>query len=101
MIQTAVNRVVEVDKPETVFIFGSLAWGSPGEGSELNLLVVVDHSEEKPYKRILKGLKSLRGVQIPMDILVYPHPEFEDMAKDRTSLCYKIQQEGIKAYEAA
>lgn len=100
LIQTAVNRLVEAYEPEAIFIFGSLAWGSPEEGSDLDVLVVVDHSEEKPYERILKGLKSLRGLRIPKDILVYTRSEFENMAKNRASLCYKIQQEGIKAYEA-
>jgi hypothetical protein len=53
------------------------------------------------YKRILRGLKSLRGLKIPKDILVYTKTEFEEMAKHRASLCYKIKHEGIKAYEAA
>ncbi|MCP5101931.1 MAG: nucleotidyltransferase domain-containing protein [bacterium] len=101
LIQTAVNRLVETYEPETIFIFGSVAWGKPDEGSDLDLLVVVDHSEENPYKRILKGLKSLRGLRIPKDILVYTRSEFESLAEDRASLCYKIKREGIKAYEAA
>lgn len=101
LIQTVVNRLVETYQPEAIFIFGSFAWGKPNEGSDLDLLVVVGQSEEKPYKRILKGLKSLRGLRIPKDILVYTQSEFEEMAKERASLCYKIKQEGIKAYEAA
>ena len=101
LIQTVVNRLVETYQPKTIFIFGSLAWGKPDEGSDLDLLVVVGHSEEKPYNRILKGLKSLRGLRIPKDILVYTQSEFEEMATERASLCYKIKQEGIKAYEAA
>ncbi len=101
LIQLAVKKLVEVYDPHAVFIFGSFAWGKPGPGSDLDLLVVVEHSEETPYHRILKGLKSLRGLKIPRDILVYTKREFEDLAKDRASLCYKIKHEGIKAYEVA
>jgi uncharacterized protein len=101
LIQTVVNRLVETYQPKTIFIFGSFAWGKSDEGSDLDLLVVVGHSEETPYKRILKGLKSLRGLRVPKDILVYTQSEFEEMANERASLCYKIKQEGIKAYEAA
>lgn len=101
LIQTVVNRLVETYQPKAIFIFGSSAWGTPDEGSDLDLLVVVGHSAETPYKRILKGLKSLRGLRVPKDILVYTQSEFEEMAKERASLCYKIKEEGIKAYEAA
>ena len=101
LIRLAVNKLVEAYDPQAVFIFGSFAWGKPGPGSDLDLLVVVEHSEETLYKRILKGLKSLRGLKIPRDVLVYTRDEFETLAKDRASLCYKIKHEGIKAYEAA
>lgn len=101
VIRLAVSKLVEVYNPETIFIYGSQAWGKPDENSDLDLLVVVDHSEEKPYKRILKGLKSLRGLRIPKDLTVYTRTEFEDLARDRASLCYKIKREGIKAYEIA
>jgi predicted nucleotidyltransferase len=101
LIQLTVKKLVEIYDPETIFIYGSQAWGQPGEGSDLDLLIVVDHSEEKPYKRILNGLKSLRGLKIPKDLLVYTRAEFEELAKDKASLCFKIKREGIKAYEAA
>lgn len=101
IIQTAVKRLVEAYHPAAVFIYGSFAWGTPHPSSDLDLLVIVDHSEEKPYKRILKGLKSLRGLRIPKDLLVYTKAEFEDLAQNRASLCYKVKHEGIKAYEAA
>jgi len=101
VIRLAVNKLVEVYKPETIFIFGSYAWGNPDPGSDLDLLIIVDHSDDKPYKRILKGIKSLKGLKIPKDILVYTRTEFEKLANNRSTLCYKIAHEGIKAYEAA
>jgi predicted nucleotidyltransferase len=61
LIELAVKKLAEVYEPATIFIYGSFAWGKPGAGSDLDLLVVVNQSEEKPYKRILRGLKSLRG----------------------------------------
>lgn len=100
-IQLAVDKLVDTYQPESVFVFGSFAWGEPDEESDLDLLVVIKRSEEKPYKRILKGLRSLRDLKIPKDILVYTVAEFEDLAKDRSTLCHKIKNEGIKAYEAA
>jgi uncharacterized protein len=101
LIRLAVKKLVDAYSPETIFIFGSHAWGKPEPGSDLDLLIIVNQSEEKPYKRILRGLKSLRGLKVPKDILVYTRTEFEDMARNKASLCYKIMREGIKAYEAS
>lgn len=101
LIQSAVKRLVEAYDPLNVFVFGSYAWGHPQPGSDLDLLVVVEQSQEKPYKRVLKGLKSLRGLEVPRDLLVYTRDEFEELSSNRASLCFKIKNEGIKAYEAA
>jgi len=99
MVQKMLKRLVEVYQPQTIFIYGSMAWGTPHQHSDIDLLIIVDHSDETPYNRILKGTKALRGLRVPKDILVYTRAEFEEMAGDRASLCYKIKQEGIKAYE--
>lgn len=98
-VQQVVRRLVDVYQPLVIFIFGSMAWGKPSGHSDLDILIIVDHSDEPPYKRILKGLKSLRGLKIPKDLLVYTREEFEEMAVEKASLCYKIKHEGIRAYE--
>jgi predicted nucleotidyltransferase len=77
LVEDIVNRLVKVFNPEIIFLFGSYAWGKPDNNSDIDILVVVNHSEEKPHKRILKGLKSLRGLKIPKDIIVYTKEEFE------------------------
>ncbi len=101
VIQKAIDRLVEVYDPAVIFVFGSFAWGTPDDDSDLDLLIVVEHSIEKPYQRSRKGIRSLRELRIPKDILVYTKSEFDTLSKDRASLCYKVKQEGIKAYEAA
>jgi predicted nucleotidyltransferase len=63
LIQLAVKRLAAVYDPIAIFIFGSFAWGKPGDGSDLDLLIVVDQSEEKPYKRILKGFIQNRNLK--------------------------------------
>lgn len=101
VIQTVLSRLIEEYKPEAIFIFGSHAWGQPNPDSDLDLLVILSQSDEKPYKRVIRGLKVLRGLNISKDLLVYTRDEFEEMRRNKGSLCYKIMHEGIKAYEAA
>lgn len=100
MIEIAKNRLVKAYHPKEVYLFGSFAWGDADEQSNLDLLIIVDKSDEKPYKRTRKGIEALTGLNIAKDILVYTKEEFERLASDISTLCYKIKKEGIKLYEA-
>lgn len=99
IIETVKERLIKAYNPRTVYLFGSFAWGKPDEDSDLDLLVVVDKSDEKPYKRLFKGIDALTGLGIAKDILVYTRAEFEELASDVSTLCYKIKREGVKLYE--
>ena len=101
LIETVKSRLINAYNPEMIYIFGSYAWGNPDEQSDIDILVVVEKSDEKPYKRPVKGIRSLRGMKIPKDIIVYTIKEFEELSSDVSSLCYKVKKEGIKLYEAA
>ncbi len=101
IIEVVKNRLAEVYKPKEIYLFGSYAWGTPGQQSDLDLLVVVNTSDEKPYKRARKGIESLKGLKIAKDIIVYTADEFEELARDVSTLCHKIKKEGIKLYGAA
>lgn len=101
LIQNVKERLIKTYNPKEIYLFGSYAWGNTDSQSDIDMLVVVDTSEEKPYKRALKGIRSLKGLKIAKDILVYTKDEFERLAGDISTLCYKIKHEGIKLYEAA
>jgi predicted nucleotidyltransferase len=100
IIETVKDRLIKAYNPRAVYLFGSFAWGKPDDQSDLDLLVVIDSSDEKPYKRLFKGIDALTGLRIAKDILVYTRAEFEELASDVSTLCYKIKREGVKLYEA-
>lgn len=95
------QKLVEAYRPKAVYLFGSYAWGRPDEGSDLDLLVVIEHSGEKTYQRLKPAYVALRGLGVPKDILVYTVREFEEQAREPSTLVYKIKREGVKLYEAA
>lgn len=94
------DRLIEIYSPIAIYLFGSRVWGIPDENSDFDILIIVEKSEEKPYQRIIKGLKALRGLKIAKDILVYTKDEFENLTSDVSTLCYKVKNEGVKLYEA-
>jgi predicted nucleotidyltransferase len=95
------SRLIEAYQPEEIYIFGSYAWGNPDEHSDIDLLVIVNETSEKPYKRPIKGLRALRGLKISKNIVVYTKDEFNAQSKELSSLCHQIKEKGVKLYEAA
>ena len=99
-IDESINRLVRAYQPEEIYLFGSYAWGEPTEDSDLDILIVVSESDDKFYKRPIKGYSSLEGLHIPEDIIIYTRAEFEERAKQKGTLCYRIKREGRKVYES-
>jgi predicted nucleotidyltransferase len=96
LFETIKTRLHEAYNPLSLYIFGSYAWGTPTKESDLDLLVVVESSSKKPYKRAIEGIRALRGLGLAKDILVYTKDEFNQLTKDISSLSYKVEKEGIK-----
>ena len=96
MFETITTRLYDAYNPLSLYVFGSYAWGTPTKDSDVDLVVVVENSDQKPYKRAIKGIRALRGLGIAKDILVYTKEEFKTLSQDVSSLLYKVEKEGIK-----
>ena len=93
-----VRRLVATYSPMKIFLFGSYAWGTPTDDSDLDLVVIVEKSTEKSYARSIAGDMALRGLDIDRDILVYTPEEFDERSKQVSSLLFKIKNEGKCVY---
>lgn len=99
-IDTLKDILVKTYHPSAIYLYGSHAWGKANEESDLDVLVVVDQSKEKPYRRSVRGVRALRGLKINEDIIVHTKQEFEELSQDVSTLCHKIKREGTILYEA-
>ncbi len=93
-----VRRLVDEFRPEAIYLFGSHAWGKPNADSDLDLLVIIEKSREKPIQRAIRAQRSLRGVKIPVDVLVKTRREFEKYTSVKASLEAQITREGKLLY---
>jgi predicted nucleotidyltransferase len=98
-IEEVKNRLVLVFHPEAIYLFGSYAWGEPTEDSDLDILVIVQKSDEKMHKRAFPASMALIDLMIPKDVLVYTKDEFDSRKNEKSSLSYKVLLEGKKIYE--
>lgn len=98
VINEVKNRLVQVYNPLEIYLFGSYAWGTPHEDSDLDLLIVVEDSDEKRHKRGKPGFEALWGLCISKDLLVYTKSELDKQASDTTSFVSKILKDGKVLY---
>jgi uncharacterized protein len=98
LLETATQRLVAEFQPEQVWLYGSHAWGDPHEGSDVDLLVVVSHSDETPIRRSQRAHRSLRGLRMPKDVLVETRQEVDRVKERKTSLENLIFTRGRKLY---
>lgn len=101
VIEEVKSRLVKTYNPIAIYIFGSYAWGHPTEDSDLDLLIVVDESDKKSYKRPIAAYKALRGIDISKDIIIHTKEEFDRISSNITTLVYKIKKDGELIYARA
>ena len=93
------RRLVEQFQPEQIILFGSHAWGTPDADSDVDLLVIVSHSDLSEYERVVQGHRCLSGLALPKDVIVKTRPEFEFFRGVPASLEHKIAAQGKVLYE--
>jgi len=98
LLQEVTRRLVAEFKPEQVILFGSHAWGTPNEDSDVDLLVITGESQEKPAQRATRAYRSLRGLMIPTDILVKTRAEIDRYRHVNASLENEAMERGKVLY---
>ena len=98
IINEVKKRLVKTYDPIAIYLFGSYVWGKPTPDSDLDLLIVVEKSTEKSFKRSIPGHDALFGLGISKDLIIYTKEEFAKYSDDITTLGYKIKRDGELIY---
>ena len=101
ILEKAVERLKKEVQPEEIYLFGSHAWGTPSEDSDVDLMVIVPSSDERPIRRMQRAHRCLRGIGFAKDVLVNTRAEFDRYRDLSASLSHKIVREGKKLYAKA
>ncbi len=97
-IAQIVDRLVEEFDPDQIVLFGSHAWGTPGKDSDLDLLVVVPSSRDRPAARAARAHRCLRGIPLAMDLIVKTRAEMDMQMSVPASLEFEILDRGKVLY---
>jgi len=98
ILDEVVARLVREFDPDGILLFGSHAWGQPDAGSDLDLLVIVPESDERPPRRATRAHRCLRGLDVPVDVLVRTRSEIDRVARVPASLEADILDRGSLLY---
>jgi predicted nucleotidyltransferase len=98
LLDEITRRLVAEFQPEEILLFGSHAWGTPDKDSDVDLLVIVPHSDAMPPQRAARAYRCLRGLRVPAEILVKTRAEVERYRHVRASLERQILTKGKLLY---
>jgi predicted nucleotidyltransferase len=93
-----VRRLVAEFDPEQIILFGSRAWGTPHEDSDVDLLVIVGDTEERELAMAVRAHRCMRGIPEPMDLLVKTRKDVDWFAGVPASLEAEILERGKVLY---
>ncbi len=93
-----VRKIRENFKIKKIILFGSYAYGKPGNDSDIDLCVISDENKRK--LNLMREIRSaLSFSKYPLDILVYKQEEFDYRADSSTSMENQIKRHGVVLYE--
>lgn len=99
-IRAAAKRVgVAATHPARVILFGSYARGNADDQSDIDLLVVEEHLDDKAteYLRLRDALGTLPA---GVDLLLLSRHDFERRSQVKGTMPYRAQSEGRVLYDA-
>jgi len=99
-IQEITRRLIEASHPKKIILFGSFARGDFNENSDIDILVIEETVASK-HTEMVRLRKVLRGILIPIDVLVISENEFSERSTTPSNIYYWAKKEGKTLYEAA
>ncbi len=92
--------------PYLIILFGSYAYGTPHEDSDIDILVVTNDdfmpqtfSERLKYRLSVSNIIYEIAKKVPIDLLIYTKPMFEKFKELNSSFSQDILTNGKKLYE--
>jgi predicted nucleotidyltransferase len=98
LLAEAVERLKLEFQPEEIYLFGSHAWGTPHDDSDVDLMVVVRDSGERATRRMQRAHHCLRGLRMSKDVFVQTRQEFDRYRHLSASLQHQIVEKGTKLH---
>ena len=98
VISVMVDRIVGRFQPSRVVLFGSQSRGDASDGSDVDLLVVMNHVQDK-RRAAIEIRRSLGDLQVSKDIVVATPDEIASRGHLVGTVLHAALREGTVVYE--
>lgn len=90
------ERIAHEFQPEQIILFGSYAYGTPDDDSDIDILVVLPFQG----KSSLKALEILKKInpKIPVDLLIRTPEQVQERIKNNDWFMREVFEKGRKLY---
>ena len=89
------QRLAAAIAPKCIVLFGSVAKGTDGEHSDLDLVVIGGNLPSDFFDRVVQVTKLKRGIRTPADVFPYTEAEFEQMLDNLHVTALDCLSEGV------
>ncbi|HEV3469339.1 MAG TPA: nucleotidyltransferase domain-containing protein [Pyrinomonadaceae bacterium] len=93
------ERIAREFRPQSIILFGSYAYGTPTEDSDVDLLVILTF-DGKPIYKALEILRKVRP-RFPLDLLVRTPEQVKERVGNNDWFLREVLTEGRRLYESA
>jgi predicted nucleotidyltransferase len=99
-VKTVVEKIIETSRPRKVILFGSYIKGGMHLNSDLDVLVVTGDEIENSRKESVRIRRALKGILMPMDILVIQESSLKKIANTPGLIYREAVKNGKVVYES-
>ena len=100
-------KILSKYNPYLILLFGSYAYGTPDEDSDIDILVVTQDNftpknfeeKHKIYLQISRKIRHIK-MQIPVDLIVHTLPMYKKFVQQDSSFAHEILTQGKILYES-
>lgn len=96
VIRELVDRIVKVAKPERILLFGSVARGTAGRDSDLDVLVIKTGVRRRALAASI--YRGLIGLGRAVDVIVATPDDIRQYGNNPSLVLYPAIHEGIEIY---
>jgi len=98
LLDEITKRLAESIHPEMIYLFGSHAAGNADDDSDVDLLAVVRDTDKSTREIAIEGRKSLRDLQIPLDLIICTEKEFNRYSQVKNTIMNEALCDGRIVY---
>lgn len=100
-LKTIIEKINSNFNTKKIILFGSFAYGSPNNSSDIDLCIIMDLNNERKIQVMREIRNHIYDVSLlPLDLVIYTEEEFATRVSNPTTLEYKIEKEGKVLYAA-